>query len=86
MSYRVELRPAAARFLRKLRDESLSARLVQTLKELGENPRPPGSLKMSGPENLYRTRVGDYRIIYQIHDGVLLVLVVEIGHRREIHR
>ncbi len=41
---------------------------------------------MAGPDNFYRTRVGDYRIIYQIHDGVLLVLVVEIGHRREIYR
>jgi mRNA interferase RelE/StbE len=42
--------------------------------------------KLAGGENLYRVRVGDYRIIYQIQDKVLVVLVVKIGHRREVYR
>ncbi len=84
MSLRVELRPAAARFIRKLRDGSLSRRLVQELRKLSKNPRPPGSIKMVGPEGFHRVRVGDFRIIYQIHDGMLLVVVVQIGHRRDI--
>lgn len=86
MSHQVNLRPAAQRFLRKLRDEVLTGRLVTALRELGENPRPPGCLKMAGSEGFYRVRVGEYRIIYQVHDDRLVVLVVEIGHRRDIYR
>ena len=53
---------------------------------LASNPRPPGCLKMQGGDGLYRVRVGDYRIIYQIQDSVLTVLVVQIGNRKEIYR
>jgi len=53
---------------------------------LANNPRPFGSDKLAGPEELYRVRVGDYRIVYQIQDEALLVLVVKIGHRREVYR
>jgi mRNA interferase RelE/StbE len=84
--YRVLLRPPAQRFLRKLRDKSLTARLVAAMRELGSQPRPPGCEKLAGVEDFYRIRVGDYRIVYQIRDEVLLVLVVKIGHRREVYR
>ena len=53
---------------------------------LAQNPRPPGSLKMHGGDDLYRIRVGDYRIIYEIRDAILLVVVVKIGDRRDIYR
>jgi len=56
------------------------------MKTLAENPRPNGSVKLAGPEPLYRIRVGDYRIIYDIRESELLILVVAIGHRREIYR
>ena len=52
---------------------------------LKDNPRPFGSEKLSGVEETYRIRVGDYRILYEVHDDVLLVLVVEVGHRREVY-
>ena len=84
--YRVLLRPPAQRFLRKLRDQPLAARLVVAMRGLANDPRPPGCGKLAGLENLYRIRVGDYRIVYQIRDEVLLVLVVKIGHRREVYR
>jgi mRNA interferase RelE/StbE len=84
--YRVLLRPAAQRFLRKLRDRSLTARLVAAMRELATQPRPVGCDKLVGTEDLYRIRVGDYRIIYQVRDELLLVLVVKIGHRREVYR
>ena len=84
--YRVLLRPPAQRFLRKLRDTSLTARLVAAMRDLASQPRPPGCDKLVGPEDLYRIRVGDYRIVYQVRDEVLLVLVVKIGHRREVYR
>jgi mRNA interferase RelE/StbE len=49
-------------------------------------PRPPGVVKMHGSEGYYRLRVGDYRVVYAIEDAVLLVLVVRIGHRRDVYR
>ena len=84
--YRVLLRPPAQRFLRKLRDTSLAARLVAAMRGLASQPRPPGCDKLVGPGDLYRIRVGDYRIVYQVRDEVLVVLVVKIGHRREVYR
>lgn len=84
--YRVQLRPAAERCLRKIRDQALVARLVAALRLLANNPRPPGCEKLAGVEDLYRVRAGNYRIIYQVRDDVLLVLVVKIGHRREVYR
>ena len=86
MSYRVLVTPAPTRFLERLRDESLKRRIAKALRVLENDPRPPGSLKLQGGDELYRVRVGDYRIVYQIQDAVLVVLVVQIGHRREIYR
>ena len=56
------------------------------MRGLAANPRPPGVEKLAGPDDFYRIRVGDYRIIYQIQDDVLMILVVKIGHRREVYR
>jgi mRNA interferase RelE/StbE len=53
---------------------------------LAADPRPFGVKKLSADEDLFRIRVGDYRIIYQIRDKELIVLVVKIGHRREVYR
>ena len=62
------------------------ARLAAALASLASEPRPPGVKKLSGKESLFRVRVGDYRIIYQVRDRELVVLVLKIGHRREIYR
>lgn len=53
---------------------------------LGENPRPDGYIKLKGSDNLFRIRVGPYRIIYTIQDDKLIVLVLEIGDRKDIYR
>ena len=53
---------------------------------LAEDPRPPGAKRLAGSEGLHRIRVGDYRVVYAIEDDVLLVLVVRIGHRRDVYR
>jgi mRNA interferase RelE/StbE len=84
--HRVLLRPSAQKFLRKLRDKTLAVRLVAAMRGLANDPRPAGCERLAGSESLYRIRVGDYRIVYQIQDEVLLVLVVKIGHRREVYR
>ena len=85
MTYEVEITPAAKRQIKKL-TKSIQQLIVKRLEELVENPRPPGVLKMEGEENLYRVRVGDYRIIYQVQDCMLLIVVVKVGHRGNVYR
>lgn len=82
--YRIELRPAAVRALRKL-DPPMRRRLQGAIALLAEDPRPPAARALKGRPGL-RVRVGDYRIIYTVKDDVLLVIVVTLGHRREIYR
>ena len=82
--YRVELSKLARRQFEKLPCETAS-RLVPVILSLGDEPRPPGTRKLSGRE-AWRLRAGNYRIVYEIHDAVLLVLVVQVGHRREVYR
>ncbi|MBL8075381.1 MAG: type II toxin-antitoxin system RelE/ParE family toxin [Nitrospira sp.] len=64
----------------------IQQRLKSRLDSLATTPRPHGSEKLSGVEQLYRIRVGDYRVIYAVEDNRLLVLVVKVGHRREEYR
>lgn len=86
MRYTVEIQRRAEKFLRAVTDRGLYMRLRSAIDSLAENPRPAGCVKLTGSNNLSRLRVGDYRIIYQIQDRMLLVLVVDIGHRREVYR
>jgi mRNA interferase RelE/StbE len=82
--YRIELRPAAVRALKKIHPED-KERVQGAIALLGQDPRPPKAIALSGRPG-YRVRVGDYRIIYTIQDDVLLVVVVNPGHRREIYQ
>jgi mRNA interferase RelE/StbE len=84
--YRLEIRPAVEKTLRKIRDAKLQQRLDDAFNKLAENPRRMGAEKMAGFQNRYRFRVGDYRIIYEIHDAVLWVLILAAGDRKEIYR
>jgi mRNA interferase RelE/StbE len=86
MSYTVDVEHKPGKFLRSLKDAGLLQRLRRAIDSLADSPRPSGCVKLSGSADLYRLRVGDYRIIYQIRDAVLVVLVVEIGHRRDVYR
>lgn len=85
MTYQVEITPAAKRQIKKL-VEPVQLVIVERLEQLAANPRPPGALKMQGAESLYRIRVGDYRIIYEIQDRTLLIAVVKVGHRGDVYR
>jgi len=85
MSYRVEITRKAAKQVKSLSQE-VQERIRAEIKALADNPRPAGAKKISGKENFYRVRVGDYRILYEIQNKILLVLVIEVGHRREIYR
>ncbi len=86
MSYEVRLAPQVARVLRKTRDRELVQRLVSAIGELATTPRPAGCRKLEGQDDLWRIRVGDYRIIYSIDDGALLILVITLGNRRDVYR
>lgn len=81
--YRIELRPAAVRALRKL-DPSARGRVRGAIALLAQNPRPPAARALQGRPGL-RIRVGDYRIIYTVTDDILLIVVVTLGHRREVY-
>ncbi len=85
MTCRIEFRPAALRGLKAL-SADVRRRIKPKIDALADNPRPPGVEKLSGHERRYRMRVGDYRIIYSIEDQVLLVLIIRLGHRREVYR
>jgi len=61
-------------------------RITRKLEELEDNPRPMGVEKLAGSEDLYRVRVGNWRIVYAIQDPELIVLVVKVAHRREVYR
>lgn len=72
--------------LRGATDRKLYRRLREALDALATEPRPHGCAKLSGTKDIYRVRVGDHRMVYQIVDDRLLVLVIDIGHRRDIYR
>ncbi|OHU98920.1 type II toxin-antitoxin system RelE family toxin [Mycobacterium talmoniae] len=82
-AYRIELRPAAVRALRKL-DPQVRRRIQGAIALLAQDPRPPGARALRDRPGL-RVRVGDYRILYTVHDDVLLVVAVRLGHRRDIY-
>jgi len=81
--YKIELRPAALRPLRKL-DPLIARRVRAAIALLAEDPRPPASRPLRG-RPARRVRVGDYRVIYTIEDDVLLVVVVTLGQRRDVY-
>jgi mRNA interferase RelE/StbE len=86
MSYKVVLSDAVKRDLRRL-DRALQRRVASRLQALAVNPKLPGVVKLSGRENQWRLRVGDYRIIYyEVDDEAKLVTVLRIAHRRQVYR
>ncbi|UNX55838.1 type II toxin-antitoxin system RelE/ParE family toxin [Georgenia sp. TF02-10] len=85
MTYRISLAPSAARELRKLEPQA-RRRIQAALELLSENPRPPAATQLVGGAGEWRVRTGAYRIVYEIHDADLLVLVLRAAHRREVYR
>ncbi|MFM7454256.1 MAG: type II toxin-antitoxin system RelE family toxin [Cyanobium sp.] len=83
--YEVRLARRAVRSLADMqrRDQQ---RIRAAIDLLADNPRPPNCVALQGEAGVYRVRVGDYRIVYEVFDRVLVVQVVRIGHRREVYR
>ncbi len=85
MPYRIEFASKAERDFKAL-DKPIQSRLARRIDFLADNPFPQGIRKLTGEEDLYRLRVGNYRIIYQVQGRRLVVLIVGIGHRADVYR
>lgn len=83
--YRIEFEPEADKQLRKL-DKGARSRINLVLVDLETDPRPDGVKKLKGYENRWRIRTGDWRIVYEIEDGLLVVIVVAVGHRSKVYK
>ncbi len=84
MNYSVKIAPAAERQLRKF-DPQVRRRVQAAIDLLAANPRPPKATQLVGGAGEWRVRTGEYRIIYEIQDEQLIVLVFRVGHRRDIY-
>lgn len=84
-SYRLEIKPSAAKELESVRNRADRYRIVGRIGRLAGDPRPPGCVKLSGLEQ-YRVRQGRYRIVYSVDDAEMIVTVVKIGLRRDVYR
>jgi mRNA interferase RelE/StbE len=82
--YSVQIERPALKSLKKLPPDAIK-NIKESIEELKQNPRPNGYKKLKGNENLYRIRSGNYRVIYQIQEKVLIVLVVRIGDRKDVY-
>jgi mRNA interferase RelE/StbE len=83
--FRIELLPSAARTLRELAVAD-QRRIVRRIDVLADDPRPSGARKLRGSDDVWRICVGEYRVLYRIEDERLVILVVKVGHRREVYR
>lgn len=81
--YELVFNKSIAKDLRAFPNQDVK-RILQRIRSLADNPRPPGCEKLSGQER-YRIRQGDYRVIYEIQDHKLIIWVVKVGHRRDVY-
>ncbi len=85
MPFAVQFLPAAVKALQAL-PKDVQRRIVAKVERLADEPHPDGSIKLQGEESLWRVRIGTYRVVYTIDGDQLVVIVVRIGHRREVYR
>lgn len=85
MKYRIKIVSKAEKALIKI-ELSFAKKIRDRIDLLSIDPRHPGSIKLSGYDKTYRTRVGKYRIIYEVYDSEVLVLVINIDHRKDVYR
>jgi mRNA interferase RelE/StbE len=83
--YAIRIAASAARALRKI-PTAMRVRIARAIDDLASDPFPPGARKLQGEVHAYRIRVGDYRVIYDVLQEELVVLVLRMGHRKDIYR
>jgi mRNA interferase RelE/StbE len=85
VKYKVEVSASAEKIIKKLPKQTL-AKILSVLEGLSVDPRPVGCRKLAGHHLIYRLRVQTYRIIYEIHDDIVLIRILKVGHRKDIYR
>lgn len=85
MQYSIEFRPAVLKSLKLFPKRDL-VRIKKKIEELGSNLPEPNTTKMKGNNPFHKVRSGDYRIVYEIHNDKLVILIVKIGHRKEVYK
>lgn len=83
-TYRIELKKSAQKNLTQL-PKDVQHRIGEAINALANEPRPDGCKKLQGYEDTYRIRIGDYRVIYEVHDGLLLIYVLRIADRKDVY-
>lgn len=83
--YSIEITPTAERQLKSL-DDATKRRVARAMMALASEARPRGSRKLQGYDDVFRVRVGAYRILYSINNRQLIIIVLQLGHRRDIYR
>jgi len=84
--YRLLIKPSAAKEIEAIDQKKDRQRIVAGIRLLADDPRPPGCEKLAGEDDRYRIRVGRYRVIYSVGDEELVVVVVRVGHRKDVYR
>jgi mRNA interferase RelE/StbE len=84
-NYKIEISSSAEKALRKIPKNDLK-KIIEAIQILGINPFPEGCRKLSGEEGAYRVRQGNYRIIYEVDGKKLIILVLKIGHRKDVYK
>jgi mRNA interferase RelE/StbE len=85
-SYRLVIKPSAAKEIESLPNKKVRQQVVARIRALADDPRPPGCEKLSGSRDLYRVRQGNFRIVYSVSDEQLVVLVVRVRDRKNVYR
>jgi mRNA interferase RelE/StbE len=83
--YEIRYKPKAAKFIEE-QQKKIQRQLIKQIESLAQQPRTPQSIKLEGQKQIYRIPSGNYRILYQIQDNILLVLVLRIAHRQEVYK
>jgi mRNA interferase RelE/StbE len=83
--YEIEFQPSVRKDFRKLSPDNAS-RILPRIEELAKDPFPPQPIKLKGSDRLYRIRVGDYRIVYEVDVDTYRILIYHVRHRREVYR
>ncbi len=85
-SYSLRIKDSAAKEIERIEPKKVRRQLVRRIAGLATNPRPPGYEKLAGTGDRYRVRQGAYRIVYEVRDQELVVVLVKVGHRRDVYK
>ena len=85
-NYSLRIKASASKEIERIEPRKVRRAVVNRILALADDPRPPGSEKLAGAEDQHRVRQGICRIIYEIRDNELVVVVVKVGHRRDVYR